>query len=75
MIFQIIIYGLIPVKSVRLIYNFNKILVVTKFTLSVLTSIFLVSPIKIKFFPSILNQFVRKLMREPVPSNDRAGTC
>ena len=55
MISQIIIYGLIPVKSVRLSYNFDKIPVVRKFTITVLTLIFLVSPMKIKLFPNILN--------------------
>ena len=75
MIFQIIIYGLIPVKSVRLSYDFNKIPVVRKLTIRVLTFIFLVSPTKIKLFPNILNQCVREPVRESVLCNETVGTC
>jgi len=68
MISQIIIssYGLITVKSVI-------IPAVRKFTIKILTFIFLGPPIKVKLFPNILNQRVRKPVRELCSLMKRRG--
>jgi Na+-transporting NADH:ubiquinone oxidoreductase subunit NqrB len=53
--FQIIFYALIPVKSIGLNCNFNKLPVMRKLTVIILVLAFLVSPIKVTLFPNVIN--------------------
>ena len=60
--FQIVLYDLVPVKSVRLICNFNKLPIVRKFTIII-------------FYPNILNPYVREPVSKSGLSNDIPVNC
>ena len=53
--FQILVYAFIPVKFVKLNFNFNKLLVARKFAVVIFALMFLVSAIKIILFPNIVS--------------------
>jgi hypothetical protein len=73
--FQTLVNAFIPVTFVRLVFNFNKLLVVRKFAIIILASIFRVSPINIILFPNMVSQYVRKPLREFGLPNETLGNC